>query len=127
MKQINIWRGFLVALVMCLSWASDARAEQKYIVQGGVFEGAVLCPAFYGYPCEGRYYGPIKGVRVTIRTEGGQLKIRLRTNSKGYFRTRLPNGEYVASIRLAGYSQAFAVKGARIEIPGFTVGQARVR
>ncbi len=111
-----------LALLTCLT--SDAWADRKYVVQVGVFENIGLCPAYYGYPCDPGPFGPIKGVRVTIRTKGGELKARLRTNSKGVVRVQLRNGRYVASINLPGFNQEFLVQGGRVNLP-LAVGEAK--
>jgi len=121
----QLWRTFLVALAVHLLLTGQAQAEQKYVVQVGVYERFQYCPIepLVESACKAGGFGPIKGMTVTIRSPKGELKARRRTNSRGIVRTRLPNGQYLASIAISDHQQPFAVSGGRTEVLPFSIGE----
>lgn len=121
----KLWRTFLVAVTAQLLLTVEAQAERKYVVQVGVYERFQYCPVEppAGPECPSGGYGPIKGMTVTIRAPKGELKARGRTNSRGIMRTRLPKGQYLASIAISDQQQLFVVSGSRGEVLPFSIGE----
>ena len=115
----------IVSLVAQFLIVGSAWANSEHVVRIGVTGILTPCPSLYRGPCVCDVAEPVRGVRVTIRTSDGEIKVRRRTNSKGMIATRLRDGRYVASINLPGFRRPFIVRGSGVTL-SFAMGEATV-